>query len=982
MTKARKILVVLLSAILAFGLSMSVFAFTACGGGDPVELSSITLNTDDVQKVYVTGSKLNTTGLKVTATYSDGSSEELEASEYVIENADRTLTFTPKAPYESFQASETVKVSYTKGEVTKSRNFSVTVTNKITAATVNTSSTHQTEYFKGMSFNPNGLILDATLEDGSTIQVPVTTSNSKITPSGALSKGDTSVTVTIGGFDVVIPITLQNAIYVEAETGYRNGEPIEQTTGNEGNLRTDATTELSAGYATALYRAHLKAAFVESKLKAAPGWSDDWATTAATPDELYEALGGTQSVYQPGVMAGGEIISKLYTEIVKWLNDDANEEAILAYAGTTDDKGVTTGASEEFTNAVAAFEAGTNEDIAEWNYEDIAAQFVASGEGSGGDEYYLGQNGQGDTISFVFDSSKATTTGSIAFRLSSAYLYADSGWSPKIMGDIQFNKLCEISVNGVAQTVDDSKILKGGKTEDGSGCQGLWVYWDTVSFENVSFVEGRNVVELKIKEHGITAQESYNFAANVDTLIVGPGSDDSVELDTFTDEGAEVTATVTSATVAEEESEAVVTVGGSYTLKKDDADITGYVSDLVANELGVKVGTVNADVTLKAGNTFEAKATVTGLDPGEYPITLNDDNVTIDGFSGNNAVVGRATYTLKNADTAGNVVLDITSDYTVTLTSSEIETEQNTVDIAVVDGSKVILTVGGGTFDYTVTGYTITDDGQKGEVKAILETKLQEEYYLDFQIYDQGWGTPLGINFHTVTVDVDAKTFTISADVTDWSAGANPGMLHLKKKENGAKPSNVDFKPNIDAIDKSVVCNGKKYTLRYDSSKTGGNADECYGLANIKVVNATDPEATVTTTTVTESDGKVKLTLTGTCENITTENIKETISLYFDAVGEGQITDTEYTVPAARYDVSADNVTASVEGNTFTFTADITDLPEGAWWTHIVIGESDKDFEPTDVASATHDGKTYGFETHSVSWGGTRVFFMVKTAAA
>lgn len=79
-----------------------------------VVLSSITLNTDNVQKSFVVGDTFNSTGLVTTAHYSNGTSE--------------TVTPTSiSAPDMSTSGQKTVTVSYTEGEVTKTATYSITV---------------------------------------------------------------------------------------------------------------------------------------------------------------------------------------------------------------------------------------------------------------------------------------------------------------------------------------------------------------------------------------------------------------------------------------------------------------------------------------------------------------------------------------------------------------------------------------------------------------------------------------------------------------------------------------------------------------------------------------------------------------------------------------------------------------------------------------------------------------------------------------
>lgn len=147
----------------------------------------------------------------------------------------------------------------------------------------------------------------------------------------------------------------------------------------------------------------------------------------------------------------------------------------------------------------------------------VPAEYQASGYA------YVGDLKTGDSISFVFDSDKAGT-GDIAFRMASQYLKEDDNWTPIWMGDCQFNKICTFSVNDVEYDIPDSAVLPGGGESGGEPNPYLWMNWQEVKFENISFREGRNEIKLTFIAHDYTdvSQADYagKFTANIDCLVV------------------------------------------------------------------------------------------------------------------------------------------------------------------------------------------------------------------------------------------------------------------------------------------------------------------------------------------------------------------------------------------------------------------------------------------------------------------------------
>ena len=118
-------------------------------------LSSLSVTTKPAKTTYTVGETLDTSGMVVRATYSDGSTANVTG-------------YTCSPTTLNKEGSQTITVSYTEGGVTKTTSFTVTVANPtLTGIEVKTMPT-KTTYYVGESFNQNGLTLTATYSNGST----------------------------------------------------------------------------------------------------------------------------------------------------------------------------------------------------------------------------------------------------------------------------------------------------------------------------------------------------------------------------------------------------------------------------------------------------------------------------------------------------------------------------------------------------------------------------------------------------------------------------------------------------------------------------------------------------------------------------------------------------------------------------------------------------------------------------------------------
>ena len=177
-------------------------AITVTEPAAPVILESIAITKAPDQVEYTVGQNFSTKGMEVTATYSDASTGLV--SNYTVTNGD------------NLQAGQTsVTISYTEGDITKTAEQAITVTEPAEPVTLEniaiTKAPDRIEYTEGESFAAEGMEITATYSDGSTRVVTGYT----VTNGSNLQAGQTSVTIsyTEGG----ITKTAEQAITVNEQ---------------------------------------------------------------------------------------------------------------------------------------------------------------------------------------------------------------------------------------------------------------------------------------------------------------------------------------------------------------------------------------------------------------------------------------------------------------------------------------------------------------------------------------------------------------------------------------------------------------------------------------------------------------------------------------------------------------------------------------------------------------------------------------------
>lgn len=971
MTKTRKILVIILSAIMALGLTLSVFALTGCGDSAN-ELTSIKITTPPAKISYVSGEKFDATGMVVTAYYGKDDAEGVVIEQKTADkngwtHDDPALT----VPAGSFSATKSVTVTYEEDGVKKTAKQSVTVTKKVVELTAHLTKTegegdnakevpaYKNEYFAGQFFDPTGITVDAKFEDNTEEKgIVITRENANFSPDGALPGGTTEIVVSYGGKDFTVPVTLIPGVWIEAETGLMNGEfPNQASTNNGGNIGMDAALSNATANALALYRAQAKADFALTELKKTEGFDEE--ALKAKPSELY-----TSQQYFEGVTVNGEQINALYDAIVEWLGKNA--EAVTAYLATDDYK-----AKEAAYVASDAYQTDIN-------------QYRAN------DDKYLGGVSQGTNVSFVFGSS-GVGHGSISFRLASAYLSLTNGgandWDPKVMGDVKLNDLAEVYINGAKYDIPDSAVLFGGMTPDGSVNGALWVNWQEVALDNVAFVEGRNVIELKIRHHGIIAngQTGYNWSCNVDSMYLKPADDAGCTLDVY-DNTEEIDVSLAAkdikVAVNDAKDKATLTVTGDVSVPEN---FKGYVADQVSATVQGSVDSVAMNIAIK-DKTFTATADVTALGNDTYSIILEGEpavkgaSTTVDTTKVVVNTEFKDEFTLAVDEKTNAITL--VKDAGVKADVIDAEFGQTKDDIYLeADGDKVYYVIKG-KMESNIKGY---EESNMEDAYSILAANIAKTIHFDLQgnpYMQSGSWTGDWANYvenkHVVTV-TGGTEFKVSVDITSL-----PAYCFTTHADTSFHPATShDFKPTGDSFEHKVTAGGMEYTMSF--TKGGGN-EAYYGCVGIKVVDTRSADLDDTTSITKTEDGKILLTVSGTYDGLTEEAFKANVKVDVEWASANNITEgapditfgTGTTVlDAEKVEVTfgtkevttgeGDNATTTTV-KTFTIVADITDVPEGVYWAHVAGVKPAKMDISGAVASVETDSATYGFVSYTMSW--------------
>ena len=198
----------------------------------PVVLSSISVTTPPAKTSYTEGERFDSTGMVVTATYSDNSRKEV--SGYVITpNGDLTTS------------NRSVTINYTEDGVTKSTTQDITVTKQGSSGSTSTLSNirittqpTKTTYTEGDRFDTSGMVIVANYADGTS----KTITNYTVTPSGDLTPSNKTITITYTENGTTKSITQNITVTAKAVNNTVNNTVNNNTTKNITNSTNNKNT--------------------------------------------------------------------------------------------------------------------------------------------------------------------------------------------------------------------------------------------------------------------------------------------------------------------------------------------------------------------------------------------------------------------------------------------------------------------------------------------------------------------------------------------------------------------------------------------------------------------------------------------------------------------------------------------------------------------------------------------------------------------
>lgn len=439
--------------------------------------------------------------------------------------------------------------------------------------------------------------------------------------------------------------------------------------------------------------------------------------------------------------------------------------------------GIMTGNAKVQTDAVR------NDELAgEWD-----DRYLASGD------KYVSDVGAGDKFTFVFEADKAGT-GSITFRLSGKYLREDAGWIPIWMGDCQFNKMCKVYINRAPYEFSDDVILPGGGSEGGEPNYYLWFNWQEVTFDNIEFVEGVNLVTLEFLRHDyICSQSSFNnvFGANIDSLIVTADGDCKVTPytgnlgDIEVEEPSKINYAATSVSFASEDNKAVVTVKGTYTTTEalSDDQIKTYIKDIMLDFQG--------NPHMQA--YYESGKENTGVWEGDWGFNA---------FYAYDVVLGTdGTYTAKY-DVTSLRSFCFTGHYGGTSGDFDFKPPMDAYEETITVGGKIYTlsyVPGGGTEDfYGCVGIYIHDANSYRTTGVTLEAKNGKPYMVISGKYEGFTAAELEAEFANIYADIlNIPDYSVNGDWTEVAILAKGESLLLDIAADGTFTICLDLSGNV-----------------------------------------------------------------------------------------------------------------------------------------------------------------------------------------
>ena len=187
------------------------------------EVTGIEIKTAPSKTTYVKGENLDLTDGTITVTYEDGTSAEvpMTSSEVQVTGYDSNTV-----------GEQTLTVTY-QGQTTS---FTVTVRNEVTGIEIKTAPS-KTTYVKGENLDLTDGTITVTYEDGTSAEVPMTSSEVQVTGYDSNTVGEQTLTVTYQGQTTSFTVTVKNEVTkieiknAPSKTTYIKGENLELSDG-------------------------------------------------------------------------------------------------------------------------------------------------------------------------------------------------------------------------------------------------------------------------------------------------------------------------------------------------------------------------------------------------------------------------------------------------------------------------------------------------------------------------------------------------------------------------------------------------------------------------------------------------------------------------------------------------------------------------------------------------------------------------------
>ncbi|MDD8048393.1 MAG: bacterial Ig-like domain-containing protein [Thomasclavelia sp.] len=307
-----------------------------------VTLDSIAVSTSPTKTSYIEGQDLDLTGGKITATYNNSTTKEINLADATVTGYDKTKT-----------GAQTLTVTY-EGKTTT---FNVNVASKQVTSIAMNSNPNKVEYVVDSTFDVTGAKIDVNYDNGTKEVVNVT--NDMISSVDTSTLGSKTVTVTYQGktttFNVNVVDKTLTSISVSTKptkTTYKEGTTALDVTGGELKLTYDNGTTQTISMTAAMCNADLNKVgsqnvtvtyngkttsypiTVEAKALTSIAWSQNPTTTTCKEGTDYKFSGKVELTYDNGTKEIVDVTSTNFETVGFDKNTVGSQNIQLKYKGT------------------------------------------------------------------------------------------------------------------------------------------------------------------------------------------------------------------------------------------------------------------------------------------------------------------------------------------------------------------------------------------------------------------------------------------------------------------------------------------------------------------------------------------------------------------------------------------------------------------------------------------------------------------------